>query len=326
MLLETLDVFQEIAFCGSISQAASKLHMSPSNLSKRLSDLEAELGVQLFFRTPIFRLTPAGVTFLNEAPKITHTYHQTLKDCRQIAKEKLETIVVQEYSIADASSASRFKIMSDVKKQNARINIEMCILKKTTPRDALKRRIVDIAQTSFVISYEQFAEKARREGISVYPLSQEKLYIAFEKQCEQLAKKEYLTLDDIEDLAIRIPYGDYYSPYRSCWEDLCSANKTHPLFKFIKQRSGSLSSFFMHGMNPDEAYFLPESMLDNVWITKRSDELCFKELRGKRSTFTTCMMILDSNEKQGVRMFRTALDKHSLSIIKGKNETSKSEG
>ena len=49
MDLQQLRNAVEVAACGSITKAAKKLYMGQPNLSKRIRELEAEIGKPLFF-------------------------------------------------------------------------------------------------------------------------------------------------------------------------------------------------------------------------------------------------------------------------------------
>lgn len=65
---EEIEAFVRIAHSGSISGAARVLRVAKSAVSRRLSDLEARLGVQLFARTTrSLSLTDAGARFLKRA-------------------------------------------------------------------------------------------------------------------------------------------------------------------------------------------------------------------------------------------------------------------
>lgn len=66
--LEEIEAFIEIARAGSISGAARALRIAKSAVSRRLADLEARLGVQLYVRTTRrLSLTDAGARFLKRA-------------------------------------------------------------------------------------------------------------------------------------------------------------------------------------------------------------------------------------------------------------------
>lgn len=63
--LRFLKYIDEIARCGSIRQAAERLHVAPSAVNRRLQDIEDELGTPIFERLPRgMRLTAAGELFI----------------------------------------------------------------------------------------------------------------------------------------------------------------------------------------------------------------------------------------------------------------------
>ena len=66
--LRILKYVDEVARTGSIRKAAEQLHFTPSALTRRIMDLEAELGAKLFERTARgMRLTAAGELFVVHA-------------------------------------------------------------------------------------------------------------------------------------------------------------------------------------------------------------------------------------------------------------------
>lgn len=71
MDLTQLELFRAVAEEGSITAAAQRVHRVPSNLTTRIRQLEAELGVQLFIREKLrLRLSPSGWSFLDYARRI----------------------------------------------------------------------------------------------------------------------------------------------------------------------------------------------------------------------------------------------------------------
>jgi DNA-binding transcriptional LysR family regulator len=69
--IEELRTFVEVADAGGVSPAARRLGVSKSIVSRRLAQLEAELGVQLLARnTRGAALTEAGVTFRDHAARV----------------------------------------------------------------------------------------------------------------------------------------------------------------------------------------------------------------------------------------------------------------
>lgn len=73
----SLKLFVAVCEVGSLAGAADRECLSPSALSKRISDLEAELGTTLLTREPRgVRMTAAGETLLLHARQILHSLAQ----------------------------------------------------------------------------------------------------------------------------------------------------------------------------------------------------------------------------------------------------------
>ena len=84
MRLEQLEQFVEIVDCGSISQAAERLFLSPSTLASSIKNLERELGYDLLLRSNKgIKITPAG----------TNAYDQAKKICMEVAALKQDDLV-----------------------------------------------------------------------------------------------------------------------------------------------------------------------------------------------------------------------------------------
>lgn len=94
-MLERSREFIELAIQLNFTTAAEHLHLSPSALSRHIADLESELGVALFDRSPL-SLTPAGVYYLEAISEIIGELDATIARCRRIgqAGEKPFTIYV----------------------------------------------------------------------------------------------------------------------------------------------------------------------------------------------------------------------------------------
>ncbi len=79
MKIQQLEYIIAIAQAGSITAAAKNLHQAQPNISIALRDLESEIGMQIFWRTPNgMVLTPEGETFLLRAKDIVESM-QTLE-------------------------------------------------------------------------------------------------------------------------------------------------------------------------------------------------------------------------------------------------------
>jgi DNA-binding transcriptional LysR family regulator len=71
MELSDLNIFRTVVESGGITRAAEKLNRVQSNVTTRISQLEADLGVKLFVREgKKMRLSPAGTILLERGNRL----------------------------------------------------------------------------------------------------------------------------------------------------------------------------------------------------------------------------------------------------------------
>ena len=91
--LRQFELVIEIARQGSISKAARCLNLAQPTLSKYLSNLEQELGLELFDRTTLpIKLTEAGNRYLLSGRRILDTYKKLEKDLDMIKADMFEAV------------------------------------------------------------------------------------------------------------------------------------------------------------------------------------------------------------------------------------------
>ena len=85
MQIKNMSYIVALAECQTLSGAGKRLGISQPTLSVFLSDLEQELGMDLFIRDKKkLLLTPAGRIYLDAARRILATQEQTLQSIRQL--------------------------------------------------------------------------------------------------------------------------------------------------------------------------------------------------------------------------------------------------
>ena len=78
-----ITAFLAIATHGKLTRAAEAIGLTQPSLTKRIRNLEADMGSQLFFRTRRgMQLTPAGRRFLNRAQRIEQEVLQAKEEIR----------------------------------------------------------------------------------------------------------------------------------------------------------------------------------------------------------------------------------------------------
>jgi DNA-binding transcriptional LysR family regulator len=93
--LEQLRYFATVAEEGQITRAARKLHIAQPALSQAISQLEAELGIELLERHPRgVALTPAGDRFLEKARAALTATNEAALTAESLARAASQTIEV----------------------------------------------------------------------------------------------------------------------------------------------------------------------------------------------------------------------------------------
>ena len=90
-----LEAFLAVARGGSITAAASTIHLAQSSVTKRIAALEAELGTLLFYRDRRgMSLTEAGEMFLVRAKRIEQEYQNGLEEVAVISSAGLSELKI----------------------------------------------------------------------------------------------------------------------------------------------------------------------------------------------------------------------------------------
>lgn len=109
MKLQQLEYVIAIAQAGSITAAAKKLYQAQPNISIALKELESEINMQIFWRTPNgMVLTPEGENFLFRAKDIVESMHSLEAEYTNRPDEGVSLKVVTAISSCVAVALSRW--------------------------------------------------------------------------------------------------------------------------------------------------------------------------------------------------------------------------
>ena len=213
MTLQQLKYIIEIVNCGSINEAAKRLYITQPSLSSAVKELETEMGIELFLRTPKgITLTSDGAEFLGYARQVVE--QAGLLEQRYLNKKpsrQLCSISTQHYAFAvnafvnliQKSGAEEYKftlretrtyeIIEDVKTLRSEIGILY--------QNPFNRKVI---------------EKLLRENrLDFHPLFTAKPHI-FVNILNPLAKKESVTLEDLQEYPyLSFEQGEFNSFYFS---------------------------------------------------------------------------------------------------------------
>lgn len=131
----------------SFTEAANRLFVAQSSLSRNISNLEEELGLQLFIRTKKYvRLTPAGAILFSEFAKLEKQAEEAIAQARK-AQANLEGLL--RIGIIENQRSEHFlpQSISSLRKNLPNLKIDLLRGNFKELRDALARNEIDIAMT-----------------------------------------------------------------------------------------------------------------------------------------------------------------------------------
>lgn len=232
MKLEHLDEFAALALSLNFSNAAKRLHISPSVLSKHIAALEREIGQQLFVRSTTFvELTPAGRRFYEGISPIIENYHTFMdgfcSGSTPHARQLGIALEVRTTQTLHAAALAAHRVESEAE-------LKVSFLNRAA---ASHRRGASLSGADAAITYAN--EKAARESIIV-PLKRDP-FVAVMPKDHPLAGKDAVSL--VEDL----------SRYRNIrLQDGC----------FEAGQAAISEAFKRFGVQPDYVYSLASSFDD----------------------------------------------------------------
>lgn len=202
MTFQQIRYIQEIARCGSISQAASRLYIAQSALSGTVRDLESQLGVMLFSRSSKgVCLTEEGRQFLSYAEPLLAQHDKIMSLYAQ--KQEMPTLQI---SISFLRFVYVLKSMISVLHEIAGDRYEIHIRE-----EGMHQIIKDVqsgtSQVGFIYisdATKHIADKIlSNQGLTWTPIARISPCIFFRKD-HPLAAQENIHLSDMEDYPLII--------------------------------------------------------------------------------------------------------------------------
>jgi DNA-binding transcriptional LysR family regulator len=94
MRIEQLQAFLAVADTGNFGQAARKCGVTQSTISRQIQALEQDLGLALFHRTSVAKLTLGGEKLLPHARKISQEWEKASQECADLVAGKQPELCV----------------------------------------------------------------------------------------------------------------------------------------------------------------------------------------------------------------------------------------
>ena len=305
MKLDLIHEFIVVAHYLNFSAAANNLHTSQPNLSKHISELEKNLGIELFFREKPLRLTPAGNAFLEDAIQIHHMYKEAVKRCQNVGKRTKEELIIQEPYIVDAMSEILFKSIMKFRKDYPCYAVKLFNEPGKKSVESLTSGKIDIALTVDCNNEEWMAKVSEKKGLYFIPVIKEPL-LAWMNSNNPLAKEKPLTLDKLSGQKIIMTATRSFDPMRFAIIDLF--NSHHLIPNLISYAVDTLNDFFMI-TDDKSAIYLVSPIVAQAPLLQMRQEMTTVAIDDQRAKITSYCVVTEHYEKKSIDAFLDTMEK-----------------
>lgn len=181
----TLRLFVAIADERSLTRAAEREHLALAAVSKRVSDLEGQLGVSLLYRQPKgVELTPAGHALLHHARNLLDNLQQLDADLSEFSQGVKGHVRIH----ANTSAVIEFlpEDLSTFTRQHPEVKIDLEERVSSDTLRALREGLTDIGI---------FAGHMPAEDLQVFPYREDRLVLVTPRE-HALAERAEIALRD----------------------------------------------------------------------------------------------------------------------------------
>lgn len=198
----------EVAKTGSINKAAESLLIAQPNLSRSIKDLESDLGISIFERTPKgMILTPDGEEFIGYAKSIL----SQIDSVEKMYKDGVPT--KRRFSISVPRATYIAEAFAEFSKSLPKDSFEI-FYKETNSSRTIKNITYDDYKLGIVRYAENYDKHFKamfdEKGLN-YELIAEFHYVLIMKKDSPLAQLDEIHFSDLENL-IEIAHADPYVP------------------------------------------------------------------------------------------------------------------
>jgi len=158
MDLRHLRYFIAVAEERNIGRAATRLHISQPPLTRQIQQLEEELGVQLFTRTPRgMELTQPGEMFLEEARNIRSVVEQATERTQRAGQGRLGRLDIGIFGSAILGTIPR--LLLAFRSAYPEVKVILHNMNKEAQIEALRQRRIDLGFNRFIEPSDDIARE-----------------------------------------------------------------------------------------------------------------------------------------------------------------------
>lgn len=209
MELRHLKYFLAVAETQNIRLAAQRVHVTQPAISRKIKELETELGVQLFDRLPKgLRLNRAGKIYQKQLGAVIRQIDDANEHVRQFTHTEYGSLALGAHDFVLWEGQIN-QCINQFRHDNHHVELEVY---SDTPMVLLKRLELDQIDGAFLYHFSELPSE-----YSVQPIAQDKLVLAYPASWETLSPSA--TIEELNLLpSVRLPRS--VDPYYYDWQEI----------------------------------------------------------------------------------------------------------
>ena len=201
----------EVARCGMLNKAAQNLKIAPSNLSRNIKDLEGEIGIKIFERTPKgVTLTAEGNEFIRQAKSLL----RQMTDIENLYKNRSDQSVTFSVSVPRASYVCEALVELNILLKDTPVKLYYKESNSIRTIESVMECSCDLGIIRSEKRYDKyFFDYIASKGIVSMPIGEYRYRVT--TGCNSvIAGLDSVTFEDLRPLT-QIAFADPYVPYIS---------------------------------------------------------------------------------------------------------------
>lgn len=218
--LEQIKLFLAAVETSSFTEAGQRMFLTQSAVSRKISALEHDVGLQLFSRERAkVRPTPAGEQMYRRLKDMVTQFESAVEAAARTANDRMNTIAV---GVLDPTLLDR---LMDVIREFRRACPMTAIRMETYELSELRRRMIEGSlDIIFTLHYEAISFSSLYAS---HMLDHDPMYV-YMSSGHPLAGRGRVTLDDLREELFIIHDPALVPSYFRCLEELCAAHGFRP--------------------------------------------------------------------------------------------------
>ena len=192
-----LEYFFEIIKYGSFTAAASHLYTNQSTVSRKISELESELGAELFKRNSrVLELTEAGKLFCEEGKEILKRFNTLRNKIENISSGRTGQIVIgMPFNVLGLHEK---RVLRALKKEYANLQLSLVSMPLDEILVAVENGSIDVA-----ITFEHAVKHLPEWVVKEHFFSDKLVFVVSDE--DEVCTKEQLVLEDFYTKPLVLP-------------------------------------------------------------------------------------------------------------------------